>query len=59
MVLPVAVDSTSPAGVCSNFRRSFDKRHFSRCWFRSFYDRLRFHEDAGSSNRYMVVLVTW
>ena len=56
--VPEAVNSTSPAGACSNFRLSCDKRHFSRYEFHSFNDRLRFHGDARSSNHYMVVPVS-
>jgi hypothetical protein len=45
-----------PAGACSNFRMPFDKRKLSHYEYRSFYVRLRFHDDALSSNHYMVVL---
>jgi hypothetical protein len=54
--VPEAINSTSPAGARSNFRMPFDKRQFSHYEYRSLYVRLRFHDDARSSNHYMVVL---
>jgi hypothetical protein len=56
--VPEAIHSTSPAGACSNFRMPFDKRKFSHYEYRSFYVRLRFDDDARSSNHYMVVSQT-
>jgi len=35
----------TPAGACSNFHLSFDKRHFSRYEFHSFNERLRIPDD--------------
>ena len=54
--VPEAINSTSPAGACSNFRMPFDKRKFSHYEYRSLYVRLRLHHDARSSNHSMVVL---
>jgi hypothetical protein len=54
--VPEAINSTSPAGACSNFRMPFDKLKLNHYEYRSFYVRLRFHDDARSSNHCMVVL---
>jgi hypothetical protein len=52
---PEAIHSISLAGACSNFRMPFDKRKFSHYEYPSLCVRLRFPDDARSSNHSMDV----